>query len=248
MMKMRETDRQDALKGSRGTLGGLVAVFVLVLSAGLCVANEAGTSEPASPGISSTQDPEAYMRELAARLGSDEGKEMLLRGTTPAALCAAKPKAVTKKPAAAQPTPAKPVALRADRAIVSADATDSAVVTVRCCDAYGADLVATAGDGVRSCTGTEALRTGCGDDSECSHNDSASGNGSDDDSDTDRSDPCGHRESRQCDHRTGPGSPRGSGTQRDPGTGTERDPRERAQRRGDGTSPSGRGHLAVHLQ
>ena len=245
---MRETDRQVALKGSRRTLGGLVAVFVLVLSAGLCVANEAGTSQPASPGISSTQDPEAYMRELAARLGSDEGKEMLLRGTTPAAPSRCETQGRHKEARSGSTHSGQTCRASADRAIVSADATDSAVVTVRRGDAYGADLVATTGDGVRSCTGTEALRTGCGDDSECSRNDSASGNGSDDDSDTDRSDPCGHRGSRQCDHRTGPGSPRGSGTQRDPGAGAERDPRERARPRGDGTSPSGRGHLAVHLQ
>jgi hypothetical protein len=115
MMKMRETALRDALKGRCGAFGGMVAMLVLVLAANFCVAgesNQAGTSERTTPGISSSQDPEAYMRDLAARLGSSEGKEMLLRGTNPAAPRAATPKAVVKKPAATVSAPAKPVAPR----------------------------------------------------------------------------------------------------------------------------------------
>ncbi len=135
MMKMSETDLRDACRGHDSVTGaargdhrnsrcvstrsilprlvqlGLLSLLMLTLNAGLCAADESdGAVAPATPGIKASQDPEAYMRELAARMGSTEGKDLLLRGTgtntkQPRATAPAAP---VKKPAAAQPAPTKP--------------------------------------------------------------------------------------------------------------------------------------------
>ena len=90
---------------------GLFAMLISAIATSLCIAEGSDpnqTPAPASPGIKNSMEPEAYMRELAERLGSADGKEMLLRGLNneqprPAAV---KP-APKKKPAPTQPIPAR---------------------------------------------------------------------------------------------------------------------------------------------
>jgi hypothetical protein len=103
MMKMREM----ALRGVRL---GVFGMLILALMVSLCVAGETGRAAT-SPGIKNAQDPDAYMRDLASRLGSSDGKELLLRGTNPSQPRATAPKSASKPPAApaaAQPASAKP--------------------------------------------------------------------------------------------------------------------------------------------
>ncbi len=86
---------------------GVLAVLMCVWANTLNAASSGGLA----------QDPEAYMRDLAERLGSDESKEMLLRGTTPSRSSPAAPQAATRKPITAKSasSPSRPTELALPR-------------------------------------------------------------------------------------------------------------------------------------
>jgi hypothetical protein len=126
-MKMKKTNLQDQSSWTRSSLTrresarwqedygihiagpisnltriGLAVLIVCALAATLCAAdstNKTSSTRLTSQGIPNTLDAEAYMRELASRLGSTEGKDLLLRGLSNEA----------PRPPAAKSAPAKPI-------------------------------------------------------------------------------------------------------------------------------------------